>query len=169
MKKRHASVKQQELMRIIEEWKAAGGSWPASAIAIADFAVRRGLYGTRPQLTQICARELSRAMRQEHIKDVLGCPVRRLHAARFTEVGPDGVLRQRTLWGDIDTADRDFMEVAFAQRRDQIVGDCQQLSNDVNYYNRRHPNEAPIQLYFDFRDDLGGAATVAPGLFLPEN
>jgi hypothetical protein len=46
------------------------------------------------------------------------------------------------------------MERAFAQRRKQIVGDCAQLKTDVDHYNEAHSDEQPIQMVFDFRDDL---------------
>jgi hypothetical protein len=50
------------------------------------------------------------------------------------------------------------MELAFAQRRQQIVGDCRQLKTDVDSYNDRHPSERAIQLVFDFTNDLAELA-----------
>jgi hypothetical protein len=46
------------------------------------------------------------------------------------------------------------MEMALNQRRTQIVGDCRQLKFDADYYNRANPDIEPIQLYFDFDDEL---------------
>jgi len=46
------------------------------------------------------------------------------------------------------------MQKAFAQRRGQIVGDCHQLRLDVDHYNDIKPDEAPINLVLDFRDDV---------------
>ena len=46
------------------------------------------------------------------------------------------------------------MERAFAQRRQQIVGDCLQLRIDVDVYNDNHPDERPIQLVLDFTRDV---------------
>jgi hypothetical protein len=46
------------------------------------------------------------------------------------------------------------MNVAFRQRREQIVGDCRQLNRDISYYNSAHPEGKPIQTTFDFRDDV---------------
>ena len=46
------------------------------------------------------------------------------------------------------------MQIAFQQRRRQIVGDCRQLKADVDSYNENsHPGQ-PIQMVFDFRNDL---------------
>jgi hypothetical protein len=46
------------------------------------------------------------------------------------------------------------MERAFAQRRQQVVGDCHQLRIDVDVYNDRHPEDTPIQLVLDFTRDI---------------
>jgi len=46
------------------------------------------------------------------------------------------------------------MVKAFAQRRKQIVGDCHQLKVDVDYYNATRPQEQPIQMVFNFSEDL---------------
>ena len=46
------------------------------------------------------------------------------------------------------------MQKAFAQRRKQIVGDCRQLKVDMDYYNDTHPGDDPIQISFDFHEDI---------------
>ena len=46
------------------------------------------------------------------------------------------------------------METAFQQRRQSIFGDCKQLKNDLDSYNENFNTAAPIQIVFDFRDDL---------------
>ena len=47
------------------------------------------------------------------------------------------------------------MERAFAQRRDQIIGDCLQLKTDVDVYNDLNRGKQPvIQLVLDFTDDV---------------
>jgi hypothetical protein len=46
------------------------------------------------------------------------------------------------------------MEIAFQQRRQQIVGDCRQLKVDVDSYNENAKPDRPIQMVFDFRADL---------------
>jgi hypothetical protein len=59
-----------------------------------------------------------------------------------------------SLWADMRQAGRDHMETAFQHQRQQIVGDCHQLKNDVDSYNQNlNPGEA-IQMVFDFRDDM---------------
>jgi len=45
------------------------------------------------------------------------------------------------------------MQVAFQQRRQQIVGDCLQLKNDVDSYNENRKPDQLIQLVLDFTHD----------------
>lgn len=148
--------------RIVKAWEAAGNKWPAPSKAIAEFAIANNLWAThRGQLVKVCARELARAMREDYIVDELGRPVRRLHAARMGERDENGEWVQQTLWGDIRQMDRDFMEVSFQSRRGQIVGDCRQLQNDIDFFNRRHPENEPIQFVLDFTDDVTEAGMPA--------
>jgi hypothetical protein len=46
------------------------------------------------------------------------------------------------------------MELAFAQRRKQVVDDCRQLKLDLDSYNDSKRTERPIQIVFDFTVDL---------------
>jgi hypothetical protein len=46
------------------------------------------------------------------------------------------------------------MEVSTANRRNQILGECHQLKNDVESYNERRCPEEPIQVEFNFTVDL---------------
>jgi hypothetical protein len=46
------------------------------------------------------------------------------------------------------------MEKAFTQRREQVIGDCLQLQNDVDAYTAMNPGEKLIQLVFNFTDDV---------------
>ncbi len=69
-------------------------------------------------------------MREEYFTDPQGRRVRAKHVARQPQNG-----KQISLWSDMRIATRDHMEIAFQQRRQQIVGDCHQLKNDVDSYN----------------------------------
>jgi hypothetical protein len=96
-----------------------------------------------------CREDFAKALREQYFKNDHGRPVRAKHAARVTEGD-----RQLTFWADIRIAPRTHMAVAFQQRREQIVGECRQLSRDVGYYNEHRPDTQPIQPCFDFRDDI---------------
>ena len=46
------------------------------------------------------------------------------------------------------------MELAFHQRRNQIVGDGVQLKKDVDSYNENNTDGAVIETEFNFTDDI---------------
>lgn len=127
------------------------GAERATTSELAVWAIRSGRWDPPHDLVlRKCREDFSRALREEYIKDEHGRPVRAKHAAR--ERSGD---EQKTFWADIRTADHRHMQVAFAQRREQIVGDCRQLNRDVDFYNsHRQPGNQKIQMYFDFRDDV---------------
>jgi hypothetical protein len=49
------------------------------------------------------------------------------------------------------------MQIAFQERRQQIVGDCRQLKLDVDSYNDNKNDGKPIQLVLDFTLDVAEA------------
>lgn len=135
---------------LVAKYREAGQPWPAAKRTIADWAVRTRAWQPQPsKLIDQCADEIARAMREEYFTDPQGRRVRAKHASKFVQDG-----QQATLWGDIRSEDRRFFAVAFQQRRQQILGECQQLKTDVDSFNEnRNPGEA-IQIVFDFTVDL---------------
>ena len=98
------------------------------------------------------AEEISLAMHEEYITDPQGRQVRAKHAARYEVDG-----KQQTLWADIrdkNPGTRRHMQMAFQNRRQQIVGECDQLKLDLDSYNQNWTTGALIQSCFDFTDDL---------------
>ena len=140
----------EQMQAIVTNYIDAGEPWPASTHEIASWAIRNGRWAAHPSsLVDLCADQLARAMREDYIADPQGRRVRAKHAARIRRHG-----EQISLWADIRTADRTHMEVAFQQRRQQIVGDCRQLKVDVDSYNENRTPANPIQMVFDFTQDL---------------
>lgn len=138
-----------QLVRIVEDYRAAGEPWPATAEQMAEWAVGQARFQlTRGMAINQCKEKIARAMRLEHVKDRKGRSVRKYYAARFRE---NGQLVMK--WDDLD-APRPFMEVSTANRRNQILGECHQLKNDVDSYNERRCPEQPIQIEFNFTVDL---------------
>jgi hypothetical protein len=135
---------------LVQMYREAGQPWPASTHDMGEWAVRTGRFesGLAFAVNQ-CAELLSRSMREEYLTDSKGRRVRKYHAARVRLEG-----KQLTLWADIETAPRRHMELAFAQRRKQVVDDCRQLKLDVGSYNDSKPTGQPIQIVFDFTVDL---------------
>ena len=136
--------------QIVRRYWEAGQPWPATTKQIAAWAIRQELWAPRRDtLINQCAEQLAEAMREEYYVDPQGRTVRTKHAARVMLHG-----EQLTLWADIRTADPRHMRMAFQQRRQQIVGDCRQLKNDVDSYNENAKPSKLIQLVLDFTQDV---------------
>lgn len=158
-----ASTHVELLQRDIHAFENITGKDVYEAQDIAVWALENDMWTPpRDLLLKACKADYARAMREEYIKNDDGRPVRAKHVARIRK----GKVQQY-LWADIRNAPRKHMEIAFAQRREQIVGDCRQLKRDVDYYNGLHPKAKPIQQYFDFTDDV--AEGDYSGDFRPKN
>jgi hypothetical protein len=139
----------EQLLKIVEHYRAAGEPWPATREQMAEWAVANDRYElTRGMAVSQCAERLSRAMGLEHVKDKKGRSVRKYYAARVRE---NGQLVMK--WDDLN-AERPFMEMAAANRRNQVLGQCLQLKNDIDSYNDRCCPDHPIQMDFNFNIDL---------------
>ena len=146
----------EQMLRITELYRDAGRTWPATAREIAGWAIAEGLWVPSPSsIVAQCADHLAQAMREEYYTDPQGRTVRTKHAARLSVDG-----EQTTLWDDIRTADAAFMEMAFAQRRQQILSDCRQLKADVDSFNDNNASGVIVQMIFDFTLDLEEEALV---------
>ncbi len=144
------SLYNEQLLKIWEEYEAAGNTMPPTARDVARWAIKQGLWTPQPFLIEKrCAEDLAKAVRQEYRTDRNGRRYRARHSARMRING-----EQKSLWADIDKAPRAHMELAFSQRRRQVVGDCHQLKIDVDHYNDNNPKNLPIQMVFDFTEDL---------------
>lgn len=133
---------------IVRQFRKANDNKPATTAEMANWAVRNGWKPTPIEIERHLAEQLSQAMREEYLRDPQGRKVRAKHAAH---------IEQGVLWLDIrdkrpDT--RGLLEIAFQNRRQQIVGDCRQLKVDIDSYNENWNNAEPIQYLFDFTDDL---------------
>jgi hypothetical protein len=116
-----------------------------------DRAIEEGLL-EEPHIDprDILASQMAAALREEIQTDEKGRRYRVNHAVRVTN---DGV--QHTFWAVMGFAPHDHMEKAFAQRREQVIGDLVQLKTDVDVYNDLNKGERPkIQLVLDFVDDV---------------
>jgi hypothetical protein len=139
----------EQIVKIVEEYRSAENPWPASKLEIAEWAVKNDRYQiTRGIAISQAAERIGRAMGLEHVRDRKGRSVRRYYAARVRE---NGQLVMK--WDDWD-APRPFMEVAAANRRNQILGECRQLKTDMDSYSDWRSPEEPIQIDFNFNIDL---------------
>lgn len=119
---------------------------------VAEWAYKNGLH--KPSLKTVIdaiAADIAQVFREEYRTDALGQRYRAKHAVRSKNGN-----RTMSLWADIDDerAPREHFERSFAQRRQQIVGDCFQLKTDVDVYNGKNPQQKPIQIPLDFTYDV---------------
>lgn len=130
----------EERQFVVQQYIDAGRPWPAPAIDIAKWAYQTGHMHAHPaDVVKQFAHELSRAMREEYTTDPQGRLVRAKHSAR---VSIDG--KQTSLWADWSST-REILEIA---------GDCRQLKTDVDSFNDNWSGGQPIQMVFDFTEDL---------------
>lgn len=140
----------EQLQHLADQYFDETGQKLATTKEIAVWAIRTKRWDAPADLVlKQCREDFAKALREQYIQDEQGRPVRAKHVARIKRDG-----EQLHLWSDIRYAPRKHMEIAFQQRRQQIVGDCRQLKRDVDYYNTRHRQEAEIQLVFDFTEDV---------------
>lgn len=148
-----------QLQRIVNDYIEAGQTWPASSREIAAWAIRNGKWQPQPStIIDQCASRLARAMREEYLVDPQGRTIRAKHAARMERNG-----EQIPLWADIRDPDlsREHMQIAFQQRRQQVLGDCRQLKTDLDSYNENKNSGEQLEIIFDFTPDLAEIEAMA--------
>lgn len=142
--------------QIVAEYREAGQPWPASAKRIARWAINNRKWKRHSEAAvTLCALDISKGMRQEYYTDPQNRRVRVKLSARFRRSGGrDGTDTFETLWGDVRSADRDFAEVGFSNRRAQMAGEAKQYSTDISSYNDNCNPGEPIEVNVDFTDDV---------------
>jgi hypothetical protein len=142
--------RKQEIVRL---YRAAHNNRPASAVEMADWALKNELWRPKPSdLRKQLAHLLSESMREEYFTDPQGRRVRAKHAARVEVNGQSQVL-----WADMrddGPNNPELMEVSFQNRRTGIVMDNRQLKIDVDSYNENYNTGEPFQLILDYTDDV---------------
>ncbi len=140
----------EQMQAIFDRYTEEVSADPVSLDEVAAWAIERGLYRPAPRdIVKICRDALADSLRQEKRVDEKGRKYRAKHSIRTWIEG-----QQLSLWADIDTAPRSFLEKSFGQRRKSIVDDCFQIKQDVDHFNDEHPDEVPIQMVIDFTDDI---------------
>jgi len=142
-----------QIKAYLERYQAEmGGEGLIDPHEVAAWAYKNGLH--KPNLKTVIdaiATDIAQAFREEYRTDELGQRYRAKHAVRSKQGN-----KSMSLWADIDDerAPREHFVRSFAQRRQQIVGDCYQLKTDIDVYNAKDPSQAPIQIPLDFTYDV---------------
>lgn len=151
------------MLDIVHQYLRVGGTEPIDLDELARYAIANDLWMKhRSTLVQLCKRDLSRALREQFHSDPQGRQVRTFHATKSHSAGGE----QQVFWADLRTAPLEHVELAFQQRRSQIVGDCRQLKIDVDSYNENNVKGGRYQLLLDFADDV--AELEQPTLYKPK-
>jgi len=140
----------EQLQNVWHRYEAERGSAPATAREAVAWGVANDMI-EMPDVDPLdkLASDMSTALREEYAIDKDGRRYRVNHAVRVSKGGV-----QYTFWAMMKDAPREHMQKAFIQCREQIVGDCVQLNTDVEAYNGIRKEQQPIQMLFDFRDDI---------------
>ncbi|HKQ48415.1 MAG TPA: hypothetical protein VJZ71_10130 [Phycisphaerae bacterium] len=160
--KRRTSAKLEQAQRDINDYMAETGEEVVDMMKVADWRIKNGRWKPpRISPTTLCARELSRAARQEFYVDPQGRDVRKKHCFTFIDQGG----QYRWLWFDIINADEQQMHKSAQARRRMALGDVSQLNTDISSFNDNNKYGAHIDMSFNFDEDLAEMEhpTVYPG------
>lgn len=140
----------EQMQVIFDRYTEERGDAPVSLDEVAAWAISKGLFVPAPRdVVKLCRDALADGLRQERRLDDKGRRYRAKHSVRTTVGG-----EQLSLWADIDSAPRSFMEKSFSQRRKSIGDDCFQIKQDVDHYNDVNLDQEPLQIVLDFTDDV---------------
>ncbi len=152
-------TKMQMLQDLVERYRKKHNATSVNLRDVAAWAVREKEYEPEHRSTiKLLTQDLAAALREVYFTDPQGRRVRKKHAERVWREVHEGKQEQLVFWHDITEATRSQMQAAFQQRRHGVVMDCRQLKCDVDSYNENYNKGVPIQMWFDFREDLADAA-----------
>lgn len=137
------------IRRYQEEFGATG---VIDAHDLAAWAYRNGLHKPNERtIIDVIAADIAQVFREEYRVDRFGRRYRAKHAATRKEGN-----RTLSLWADLDDpeAPHEHFVRSFAQRRQQIVGDCIQLKTDADVYNDKRKPAQLVQIPLDFSLDV---------------
>lgn len=143
------STKAKRLQNLIRLYRDETGATEVDMKDVAKFGVTKGWSLPAPiNPIDRFAKELADAAREEIKYDkVTGEPYR-------ANLAVTDITGQRHFWVDMDTAPRKHVYKSLFMRREQVVGDCLQLSFDQDHWNSIRREEAPIIIPMDFTDDV---------------
>jgi hypothetical protein len=143
--------KRRDMQRTIRAWKDETGETAIDMHKVAKWAVAKGWPLPKPKSPiDILAKMFTDAGREqiEHDPET-GNPYRVYHSVPV-KVGDQLAF----LWYDIREATRKVMHKSLINRREQMVSDGVQLTFDATFWNKCHPDDAPIELPMDLTDDI---------------
>lgn len=141
-----------ELQRVIRQYKDATGEKEIDMHKVAQWAKKtlKMQMPTPPSEIDLMARKLAEAARDHTERSPkTGRPYRTYHAVPVA--GPQLNL---FVYVDINEATRPQMLKSSVQRREQMVSDGVNLTDDMAHWNAVNPDKEPIQLPMDLTLDI---------------
>lgn len=128
-----------------------GETEPTDLRDLAKWAIEKRLWAPRPvDVTAGFAREMADVLREQTRTDKDGRQYRAFITAK--DRGKDGLPLFK--WADIDVAERSHVEKGIQGERRSITNDCFSLAMKVDHYNAIHPEDDPLQVVFNFEEDV---------------
>lgn len=145
-----ASHYKKELLKIVTDYRDAGGAWPARKTEVADWAIaNRRWVPSAEDVRSMCGDALAEAMREQTFTDESGRTVRAMLPARTTRGGEQG-----TFWDDVRSAPIAHIREGVSDRRSSIAAEAYHLYKIVRYSNEHRGPEEQVQLVLDFAEDV---------------
>jgi hypothetical protein len=145
------SAYKQQMRSIRDEYRATHEG-PYRHREVAQWAIQTGRWTPHRNLAERqCTQDLTRACRDEMQRDPQGRIIRTSAAVRLKRSadGPKGMY-----WEKLDLATDDFMQLCFMQTRERIADYCWRLKSNVDSFNENRKPVMPVQMVFDFRNDM---------------
>jgi hypothetical protein len=144
------SYNQIVIEKIVEPFRKEHGDGEFTHSEMAAWAIQQGLWKpTMKSQIAILRGEISEAM-QAARTEYKGLKVRQYHCVdRQLDDGSTQIV-----WAHIDVATPAFMEQSFARRRRALAVKAYQLHSDIVYWNDEKNPGCPVEMLFDFRDDI---------------
>jgi hypothetical protein len=140
-----------DMLRIWEQYQEEVSPEPIDLREVGSWARARGLWAPKPiDIDASFARDMAEVLRAQKRVDQDGREYRAFIPARTK--GKDGLPLFQ--WADIDVAPRNHVEKGIQGERRSIANDCFALAMKVDHYNTTHPSEEPIQIPFNFEEDI---------------
>jgi len=140
-----------QLLLIWEKYREQVSKDPVDLKIVAAWAIQNRLWQPRPvELNTKLAEDLAASLREQTRTDSKGRNYRAFIPVRKRGSGGTPLFE----WGDIDASPRAHVEKSLQQERRSISSDCFALAMKQDHYNDEHPDEEPLQIVFDFTDDI---------------
>jgi hypothetical protein len=141
----------ENMLDIWKQYHEEVGNEPADLRELADWALSKKMWAPRPvDVAASFARDMADVLREQTRTDEQGRQYRAFIPAKTKD--KDGAPLFK--WADIDLAPRAHVEKGVQGERRSIVNDCFALAMKVDHYNATHPSEEPLQIIFNFEEDI---------------